>query len=389
MPACFTSIRFITLRNFARGVLIMLLSLVAPQTLAQQRSDAEQELKQLQGQIKKTEQQLKQQQRQLEHAERSLQQADKALAEASLKVRQTSDRQQQLEREISRLQQQQDALQQQLAVQQDLLAAQLKSAYSLGQHDYSRMLLNQQDTGKLERVLTYYQYFNNARLQQLAKISKTTEDLANVVASLANQQQQLNNELRALQEQQQQLTKARSSQQDSVKTLQSLLTKQGNQLTYLRQNENSLQNTINELRRLAELSKDMSGLSDGKGTLPWPLKGQLMQRFGQNRQGGMSARGILIKGTIGANVLAIADGRVIYADWLKGYGWVTVLDHGAGFMSLYGHNQTLLKQPGERVAAGEAVALVGTSGGQADASLYFEIREKGEAVNPLLWLGRQ
>ena len=111
-----------------------------------------------------------------------------------------------------------------------------------------------------------------------------------------------------------------------------------------------------------------------------------MQRFGQSRQGGISSRGILIQGSEGDAVKAIADGQVIYADWLKGYGWVIVLDHGAGFMSLYGHNQNLLKQPGARINAGETIALAGMSGGQASAGLYFEIREKGEAVNPMQWL---
>jgi septal ring factor EnvC (AmiA/AmiB activator) len=116
------------------------------------------------------------------------------------------------------------------------------------------------------------------------------------------------------------------------------------------------------------------------------LNGSLMQRFGQSRQGGISSRGILIQGSEGDAVKAIADGQVIYADWLKGYGWVIVLDHGAGFMSLYGHNQNLLKQPGARINEGETIALAGMSGGQASAGLYFEIREKGEAVNPMQWL---
>lgn len=356
--------------------------------LAQPKPAAEQELQQVQSQIKKTEQQLRQQRRQLQQAEQKLQQADQALADASLKVRQTTARKQQLEQESARLTLQQQQLQQQLAEQQRLLAAQLKSAYSMGQHDYSRLLLNQQDTGQLARILTYYQYFNQARMQQLANITQTVQDLEQVVAKLAEQQQLLQRELSALEQQQQQLTVARASQQDSIKQLQTLLTEQGNQLNYLRQNESSLQTTINELRRLAELSKDMAGLGAGKGKFPWPVKGQLLQRFGQNRQGGMPARGILIKGVNGANVQAITEGRVIYADWLKGYGWVIVLDHGAGFMSLYGHNQTLLKQPGDRVRTGEAIALVGASGGQAEAGLYFEIREKGEAVNPLLWLAR-
>lgn len=362
--------------------------LPAQQAQAQQKPTAERELQQLQNQIKQTEQQLRQQQRQLQQAEQKLQQADKALADASLRVRQSLSRKQQLEQESTELAAQQQNLEQQLNQQQALLAAQLKSAYTLGQHDYSRLLLNQDDTGKLERVLTYYQYFNQARMRQLAAINRTVQDLEQVVVQLSNQQQLLEQELIKLTQQQQQLTTARASQQESIKQLQKLLAAQGSQLSYLRQNETNLQNTINELRRLAELRKDMAGLGAGKGKFPWPIKGTLLQRFGQNREGAMAARGILIKGESGTPVQAISTGRVIYADWLKGYGWVIVLDHGAGFMSLYGHNQSLLKQPGDNVNPGESIALVGASGGQADAGLYFEIREKGEAVNPLLWLTR-
>lgn len=365
------------------------LSLLSMAASAQQTPQAERELQQLQQQIKQTEQQVRQQRRQLQQAEQRLQAADKALAEAARKLRDTQGRQQRLERESANLNRQQQQLQQQLAEQQQLLAEQLKSAYSLGQHDYSRLLLNQQDTGKLERVLTYYQYFNQARLRQLAQINHTVSELEQVKQQLAKQQQQLETELSALQQQQQQLSEARTSQQASVNELQALLKQQGNQLSYLRQNETTLQNTINELRRLAERNRDLSGLTAGRGKYPWPLRGRVLQRFGQSRQGGLASRGILIQGVSGANVQSIADGRVIYADWLKGYGWVIVVDHGKGFMSLYGHNQSLLKQPGDNVRAGDAIAQVGASGGQADPALYFEIREKGEAVNPLNWLGAQ
>ena len=365
------------------------LSLLSTAASAQQTPQAERELQQLQQQIKQTEQQVRQQRRQLQQAEQRLQAADKALAEAARKLRDTQGRQQRLERESANLNRQQQQLQQQLAEQQQLLAEQLKSAYSLGQHDYSRLLLNQQDTGKLERVLTYYQYFNQARLRQLAQINHSVSELEQVKQQLAKQQQQLETELSALQQQQQQLSEARTSQQASVNELQALLKQQGNQLSYLRQNETTLQNTINELRRLAERNRDLSGLTAGRGKYPWPLRGRVLQRFGQSRQGGLASRGILIQGVSGANVQSIADGRVIYADWLKGYGWVIVVDHGKGFMSLYGHNQSLLKQPGDNVRAGDAVAQVGASGGQADPALYFEIREKGEAVNPLNWLGAQ
>ncbi|WP_333608836.1 murein hydrolase activator EnvC family protein [Arsukibacterium sp.] len=348
----------------------------------------QQELEQVQQQIKLTEQQLRQQQQQLEQAEQALQQADRELATAVTELNRSRAQQSALQQREAELKQQQQTLQQSFDSQQAILAEQLKSAYSLGQHDYTRLLLNQQDAAKLERVLTYYQYFNRARMQQLAQIQQTVTELQQVAEQLAEQQQQLAITLQQLQQQQQQLSSARAAQQSSVTKLQKVLKDQGTQLSYLRNNESSLQATIEQLQRQAMQQRELTGLTAVKGQLRWPLAGRLSQRFGERRQGGMQARGVIIQATAGAQVQAIADGRVIYADWLKGYGWVIVLDHGAGFMSLYGHNQNLLKQPGDNIAAGEAIALAGVSGGQAEAGLYFEIREKGEAVNPLPWLTR-
>ncbi len=373
--------------SYRHPLWVLVLCCVLPcMPVAGQQAEQQKELEQVQQQIKATERQLKQQQQQLNKAEQQLQQSDRALAKASGLLTETEQQLAGIEQRGKALDNRQQQLQTELQQQQGLLAAQLKSAYSLGQHDYTRLLLNQQDAAKLERALTYYQYFNRARVKQLAEINKTVLELEQVERQLAEQQQQLQSTLLAQQQQQQQLLAVKTKQQQAVNQLQSLLKEQGNQLSYLRQNESSLQNTIDRLRALAERSRELLGLTANKGKLRWPLNGTLLHGFGESRQGGMRSRGILIQGREGNPVQAIADGRVIYADWLKGYGWVIVLDHGEGFMSLYGHNQNILKQPGEQIIAGETIALVGMSGGQASAGLYFEIREKGDAVNPLPWL---
>ena len=364
-----------------------LLLLLLPATLAQQAQ--EKQLADVKQQIQLTEQEVKQQQQQLEQAETALQRSDRALAQASAEVNQTEQQRQQLIAREHQLLEQQTTLERDLQQQQDTLAAQLKSAYTLGQHDYSRMLLNQQDTGKLERVLSYYQYFNRARMRQLSQLNDTIAQLQQVLQELQQKQQQLAQTLKTLQQQQQQLVSAKTQQQQAVVKLQTMLKKQGRQLDYLRQNEVSLLAKLDELNKLAQQARELVGLGQDKGKLIWPLSGNLLQRFGDNRQGGMSSRGIIIQSSEGTAVKSIADGQVIYADWLKGYGWVIVLDHGAGFMSLYGHNQNLLKKPGARINAGETIALAGMSGGQSVAGVYFEIRNKGEAVNPLQWLSQK
>ena len=383
------NLRFFALTSQQPRWLLLICCFIASLPVqSRQQAEQQQELEQVQQQIKVTERQVKQQQKQLNKAEQQLQQSDRALAKASSQLQQTEQQLEHLEQRGNALNTQQQQLLVELQQQQSQLAAQLKSAYSLGQHDYTRMLLNQQDAGKLERALTYYQYFNRARVTQLAEINKTVLELERVKTQLVEQQQQLVSVLSEQQQQQQQLLAVKAEQQQAVSQLQQILKEQGNQLSYLRQNETSLQNTIDQLRALAQRSLELLGLTANKGKLRWPLNGALLQGFGENRQGGMQSRGILIQGQEGKTVQAIADGRVIYADWLKGYGWVIVLDHGEGFMSLYGHNQNILKQPGEQIIAGEAIALVGMSGGQANAGLYFEIRERGDAVNPLSWLSK-
>jgi septal ring factor EnvC (AmiA/AmiB activator) len=374
--------------SMQQSLALLLCFIVAP-LAAQDQKEVQQELSQLKGQIQQTEKQLQQQQKAFAKAQDLLKSADQALAKLAQQIRQNSAELAQVQQQQQQLELEQQQLQQSFELQKSLLAQQLKGAFITGEHDYTKMLLNQQDSKKLERVLTYYQYLNQARVQQLDKIRQTADALAQVKQQLQNkvsQQQELQNKL---QQQQQELLNAKTSQLASVKKMKSFLTDQEQQLEYLKQNEQSLQSTLGKLKAAAIAAAKRLDLPKTKGKLPWPVQGDILQGYGEKRLAGVSSRGILIAAAEGTKVKAVADGQVIYADWLKGYGWVIVLDHGNGIMSLYGHNQTLLKKPGESVQAAEAVALVGASGGQAQAGLYFEIRQKGTAINPITWLQKR
>lgn len=365
---------------------LLLLSAVSVSEAQAQQStaSARKELESLQQEIKQTERQRRDQRQALKRAEAELKKADQVLADASNAVRAEQDKLQTLQQQQQQLAQQQHLLEQQRRHQQQLLASQVKAAYQVGGHDYTQLLLNQQDAVKLERLLTYYQYFNNARMQQLTALKATVEELAAIKQQTEANQLELEQRLAQLTAQQQELTAARKSQHTSVQQLQALLQDQKQQLDYLKSNEQSLQATLAKLKAQAA-SRRLK--STGKaGSFPWPVKGAISQQFGARQGGGMTASGVIIQAPTGTAVKAVADGQVIYADWLKGYGWVTVVDHGNGIMSLYGNNQTLLKTPGEVVKTGDTLALVGQSGGQNAAGLYFEIRQKGSAVNPLRWL---
>jgi septal ring factor EnvC (AmiA/AmiB activator) len=370
----------------ARCRLFLLLLLCQP-ALAQQSDTAKarQELKSVQQDISRTEQQRKSQQQQLAEAEQQLKKADQQLAEAAAAVAVQQQELKLLNDKLQELQQRQQQLEAQRLEQQQLLAAQVKAAYQVGGHDYTQLLLNQQDALKLERLLTYYQYFNNARIRQLEALKQTYQQLSELTTAQQQAHHEQSLRLDELKSRQQDLQQAKSSQQQSIRNLQELLEAQKQQLAYLKSNEKSLQSTIAKLKAEAA-NRRLAYTGKKQGQLPWPVQGKIAQKFGAQQGGQTTASGILIQADNGQPVRAVADGQVIYADWLRGYGWVIVLDHGNGLMSLYGHNQSLLKSPGDVVRSGDHLALVGQSGGRDRSGLYFEIRQKGTAVDPLRWL---
>lgn len=269
--------------------------------------------------------------------------------------------------------------------QETVLAKQLKTAYASGQHDYLKMLLSQDASQETQRTLTYYQYLNEARVEAIDSFKQTIVKLK-TLEEQAQQQEELLIEVLAQQEQEQKALK--SKQADRKKTISQLNKKilsSEEKLAKLLSEEQYLAAEIQRIAELAKRSSQMNGLAKLKKKLKWPLKGRIMKNFGARKQGYLKWKGILMRAKLGQSVNAIHGGKVLFSDWLKGYGLVTVVDHGKGYMSLYGHNQALLKSVGDTVESGEAIALAGQSGGQATPSLYFEIRYQGKAVNPRSW----
>lgn len=369
------------------GLLLLLLLCLPLQAQQSDTAKARQELQEVRQDIEKTEQQRRAHQQKMQALEAELRQADLQLAVAAKAVSAQQQQLSKLDERLAELKQRQSALELQKHRQQQLLAAQVKAAYQVGGHDYTQLLLNQQDALKLERILTYYQYFNKARIEQLQALQLTVDELSNVASSERQARTEQANRLDELKQQQQSLQQARIAQQQSARQLTELLSAQKDQLAYLRSNEKSLQSTINQLKEQAKARRQAyQAKNRSSGKLPWPVQGKLVQRFGAQTGGESTASGLVIEAASGLPVRAVDQGQVIFADWLKGYGWVIVLDHGNGLMSLYGHNQSLLKSPGDVVRAGDHLALVGQSGGRERSGLYFEIRQKGVAADPLRWL---
>jgi septal ring factor EnvC (AmiA/AmiB activator) len=213
------------------------------------------------------------------------------------------------------------------------------------------------------------------------------KELQKVNAELIDNQSDLER-LKGKQLEQQQTLKANQTQREKTfVAMRNAIESEEVKIAQLQINEKNLLEALTRAQQQTKkLDVTLRGLNDFKGRLLMPAKGNLRKMFGRFRQGQIKWKGVVINGTAGNSVIAIHDAKVLYSDWLRGFGLVTVLDHGDGFMSLYGHNQALLKQAGEVVEAGEAIALLGQSGGQSRPNLYFEIRHKGKPINPVSWL---
>lgn len=352
-----------------------------------QQPEQTQQLEALQKELAARQQHLAQRKTSAEELEGVLKNSELAIARTVRSLNNTQNELKANNKEQVALRTQQQNLEQRIRDQQSHLAAQLKSAYMAGNYDYAKMVFNQDNALQFERVLTYYQYFSRARQtainqfrEDIAELESVKERLvaaAHALQKLESKQRQQRAELTARQKDRK-LTLARLNQQ--IKT-------ESQAVAELQRNEQALIKAIEAARQAAESGKlSLSGLTKAKGKLIRPAKGPVQRLFGKRRQGQLRWKGVVIEGRAGSPVLAIHEGKVLYADWLKGFGLVSIIDHGEGYMSVYGHNQALLKQAGDLVSAGETIGLVGQSGGQAYPNLYFEIRLKGKALNPTKWV---
>ncbi len=291
---------------------------------------------------------------------------------------------------LNKLQQKRKKLKKDLKTQHKLLASQVKSAYMMGQQEYLKIILNLEDTSSIGRTMTYYNYFNQARLNRIEKTRKT-------LATLEAVEQKINTQTALLKKTRQQQTTKRK---DLKKVTQSRAIVVAELHKQLRNQEQDLSILLEDERRLQKLISDLDEvipaiLTDPgnrtpfaklKGKLSWPTKGKLKNIYGKKRKAGrVKWNGVMIMAQAGQDVKAVSHGRVAFAEFLRGYGLLLILDHGDGYMSLYGHNQTIYKEIGEWVETGETIASIGTSGGQKHSGLYFEIRYNGKPSNPVRW----
>ena len=277
-----------------------------------------------------------------------------------------------------------------LKKQRDALAALLRSAYALGRNEELKLLLQQDDVAAIARVLAYHRYFQRARIGRIDQLSTDLQQLADVQESIRRKSAELATTRDARSAEGAKLDTERAERETLLEQLDAKLKEQGARVAALGKDERALSELLERLRDVfADIPKQLSGaepFASMRGRIAWPLTGKVVTAFGAADESGRRSSGLLVSAKAGTPVHAVSHGRVAFADWLRGYGLMIIVDHGDGYLSLYGCNETLLKDVGDWVNAGETIATSGASGGQKTAGLYFELRTKGQAVDPRKWL---
>ena len=281
-----------------------------------------------------------------------------------------------------------------LAEQKQALSRQIRSAYMVGKNDYMKLLLNQEDPARVGRALAYYDYHNQARARRINSVNTEIE----AITQLENTIKRENDALLKLKENQlaknREITQSRRERENILAKLLNELEKQGFELQTLQQQKLETKNLLEKLieeqarddRGSVAFFEDIPPFDSLKGKLDWPIKGKILTRFGSRKQGGkLKWQGVVINAELGVDVQAVSGGQVVFADWFRNLGLLIIIDHGDGYMSLYGYNQSLLKKTGDWVLPGEVISLAGDSGGQLHSGVYFEIRNNGSPVNPARW----
>ncbi|MBK1694792.1 peptidase M23 [Chromatium weissei] len=324
-----------------------------------------------------------------------LQAREKAVAELSLSTHDLERDIKEKTRTANELKARQVEEQVALEKEREQLTELLRTAYVMGRADRLRLLLNQEDPAQASRMLSYFAYFNRERVRRILSVKERAERIANLVHETEAELARLAELMQSKAALRQQLEAAKEARALILKQLEARIASRAENLQMLRKDANSLRRLVEHLRQRAEIRAELDvqrpPFRERQGKLSWPLlEGRVTVNFGAPKAQHSELRwdGVLLEAQEGEAVRAVNDGRVVYADWLRGFGLLLILDHGDGFMTLYGNNQALLRELGEWVATGEDIALSGNSGGRDKSMLYFAIRHHGQPLDPSLWCRR-
>lgn len=332
----------------------------------------------------------------------ALRESERAISDSNCKLSELSAQQHDADKKLNELQVQEQHLSKSMAGQQALLGKLLYQQYLGGKQEYLKLLLNNQDPNLIARDLQYYQYIARNRAAWLTTLHRDLAALNTVSAATRTQRNELD-QLRAEQTAQKKtLEKDQRARQQVLSKISLQLRQQRREINRLQRDENRLSTLVEKITRMLAQPKtrslfrndnlpdnrfDGSPFEQLKGKLTLPVRGEVTNQFGTPRPDSTVLwKGLFLRTSSGQAVKAVAAGRVVFADWLRGFGNLLIVDHGKGYMSLYGNNETLYKQVGDVLRGGDTIASVGNSGGNENSGLYFELRHESKPLDPLKWL---
>ncbi len=389
-----------------RALSFLLIFLFPATVLGNSDAVKQEELKELRGRIQSLQEELEQANEDRSEVADALKKSERRISDVNRGLRDLESRQRNLSRNIKQLNEDTRITQSEIADQQKRLAALIKERYIQGGGDAVKLLLNGQNPGEVARNLEYYGYIGRAR----AELIRQHRDSLRRLRTLQEKTRQQNDDLTQIRQdrvaQKKTLETEKGTRQQVLYKLSEQIRQQRKEIDTLARDERRLTRLIEKLARLAAARPKPAAAKSGqkvekvadsslagldfdrlKGKLALPVAGEILHKFGQSREGGGPAwKGVFIRARQGQEVRVVGSGRVAFADWLRGFGNLLIVDHGDGYLSLYSNNESLYKQPGEPVRAGDVVAAVGATGGQDETGLYFELRHQGKPFDPLVWV---
>ena len=343
----------------------------------------------VQAEIRALQRRLARQHRELDAGQRDLRDQERAIADGTRELAAIRDRRDTQSEQAGRLRAQAIEVRDRLTDERLVLAEQVRMTYLSGRREMIKLLLNQESPARLGRLLVYYDYLNRERGRRIGAVTRNLEDRERLTA----QSERVAAELASLEQAQAEelagLVSAREERRRVVARIEEGIRGADGELQRLLEEERRLTRVVDEVDALVtEYPADVAlAFGDARGRLAWPVRGGLINDYGDSRvDGQLRWNGVMVGAPRGTPVRSVHSGRVVYADWLPGLGLLVIVDHGMGYMSLYGHNETILTEAGAGVGAGEPIARVGDSGGERQSALYFEIRQDGDPIDPRPWM---
>jgi septal ring factor EnvC (AmiA/AmiB activator) len=350
---------------------------------------SEAELKQIRGRIESIRKSIQAEAERRDALSGQLRSADLEIQSARERLAAVRTQRIDAERRLESLEAEHTDTERSIASEREALAAEVKAAYMNGREEQLKLVLNQRDPAQLGRMMSYYGYFGRLRSERITSISEHLEHLELLTAEISAETKRLRGIEAEGAREVKSLNGARERRAQTLAAVQSKLKTRNDELAKLQREANALEKLVEDLRRAIEEFPELAEqpFQRVKGKLPWPVKGATLARFGQTRAGGpLKWQGMVIGADRGTQVRSPYHGRVVYADWLPGLGLLIVLDHGGGYMSLYGYNEQIFRRVGDRVAPGDVLGVVGDATGVGRPGLYLEIRKGRQALDPATWL---